>query len=133
MTTELWASGKGPLEKKRAAPKVGRSGRRARPSGSACRRLAVEIELGAPQHIGLTEFVADKGPVGECVAERHGLEPHAYEELARWPFGDFVFASEYDIMSDTSKARRHGFHDVVDTEEMFRRIFAEFRAARVIP
>jgi len=31
------------------------------------------------------------------------------------------------------KARRHGFHEVEDSEEMFLRLFAEFRAARVIP
>ena len=56
-----------------------------------------------------------------------------YEEIAAWAFGDFVFASDYDIVSDTSKARRFGFHECVDTEEMLLRLFAEFRRNRVIP
>jgi hypothetical protein len=44
-----------------------------------------------------------------------------------------VFDSDYDIVSDTGKARRFGFHAAVDTEEMFLRMFAEFRQARLIP
>ena len=44
-----------------------------------------------------------------------------------------VFASDYDIVSDTSKARRFGLHDPVDTEEMFLRMFSDFRRERIIP
>ena len=40
---------------------------------------------------------------------------------------------EYDVISDTGKVRRAGFHDAVDTEEMFVRTFAQFRADRIIP
>jgi hypothetical protein len=32
-----------------------------------------------------------------------------------------------------TKARRYGFHEVVDSEEMFFRIFDELRANKVIP
>jgi hypothetical protein len=32
-----------------------------------------------------------------------------------------------------TKARRYGFHEAVDTEEMFFRIFDELRASKVIP
>jgi hypothetical protein len=32
-----------------------------------------------------------------------------------------------------TKARRYGFHEVVDTEEMFFRMFDELRASKVIP
>ena len=44
-----------------------------------------------------------------------------------------MFASDYDIISNTGKARRFGFHDSLDTEEMFLRMFAEFRRNRIIP
>ena len=36
-------------------------------------------------------------------------------------------------MSDTLKLRRHGFHDCVDSEEMFLRLFREFQERRLIP
>jgi hypothetical protein len=45
----------------------------------------------------------------------------------RKQYPDGVFASDYDIVSDTSKARRFGFHDLVDTEEMFRCSFGCFQ------
>jgi nucleoside-diphosphate-sugar epimerase len=91
------------------------------------------MALGDAQQISLTRFMADKAPVWDRIVARHGLQPIPFAEIAAWPFGDFVFSADYDVMSDTSKARRHGFHEVVDSEEMFLRLFAEFRAARVIP
>jgi hypothetical protein len=54
-------------------------------------------------------------------------------DLAAWPFADYVFGCDYDVMSNTTKARQFGFHDVVDTEEMFLRHFAKLRADKVIP
>lgn len=33
----------------------------------------------------------------------------------------------------TIKARRHGFHDCCDTEEMFDAIFSELQAAKILP
>ena len=51
----------------------------------------------------------------------------------RGRFGDFVFGWDYDMFADTSKSRRAGFHTYVETEQMFYRLFDEFRKARVIP
>ena len=73
--------------------------------------------------------MADKGPVWEKIVEKNGLQ----KEIAAWGYPDGVFASDYDIVSDTSKARRFGFHDLVDTEEMFFRMFSDFRRERIIP
>jgi len=35
--------------------------------------------------------------------------------------------------NEGSKARRFGCHDLVDTEEMFLRMFSDFRRERIIP
>jgi hypothetical protein len=53
------------------------------------------------------------------------LHKYRFEEIAARGYPDGVFASDYDIVSDTSKARRFGFHELVDTEEMFLRMFSE--------
>jgi hypothetical protein len=92
-----------------------------------------DMELAPPRHLSLTRLMADKGPVWERIVSRHGLRPYAYEQIAAWGFGDFVFGSDYDIVSDTGKARRAGFCDSVDSEEMFLRLFGGFRAERIIP
>lgn len=44
-----------------------------------------------------------------------------------------MFAPEYDVLTDTTKARLHGFHDVVDSQAMFIETFDRYRAARLIP
>jgi hypothetical protein len=59
-----------------------------------------------------------QGPVWKKIVEKNGLQEFRFEEIAAWGYPDGVFASDYDIVSDTSKARRFGFHDLVDTEEM---------------
>jgi hypothetical protein len=61
------------------------------------------------------------------------LRPHAYREIVNWAYGDFVFTPEFDVISDTSKARRYGFHECVDSAEMFPRLWDEMRAERIIP
>ena len=45
---------------------------------------------------------------------------------------EFVFRIEYDVISDTTKARRYGFHEVVETEAMFERLFAGLKESRYI-
>jgi hypothetical protein len=88
---------------------------------------------GPPRHISLGRSMADKGLIWEKVVEKNGLQKFRFEEIAAWGYPDRVFASDYDIVSDTSKARRFGFHDLVDTEEMFFRMFSDFRRERIIP
>ena len=91
------------------------------------------MEAGPPVPIRLAEFMADKGPVWDDLVRRHALRPYRYEQIASWPFGDFVFGCDYDVISDTTKARRYGFHEAVDTEEMFVRMFRDLRDQRYIP
>jgi nucleoside-diphosphate-sugar epimerase len=91
------------------------------------------MELGHSRHINLTDMMADKGPLWDRIVKKYGLKPYRYEEIVAWPYGDFVFSTEWDIMSNLTKARRYGFHDVVDTEEMFIRLFDEYRKNKIIP
>jgi len=91
------------------------------------------MELAPPRHISLSRTMADKGPIWDRIVADHRLKPHAYEDIVGWGYPENVFNSDYDIVSATSKARRFGFHDLVDTEEMFMRMFGEFRSNRIIP
>ncbi len=49
--------------------------------------------------------------------------------MSSWGFADFVFGWDYDFFADGSKARRAGFHEYVETEQMFYRLFEELRKA----
>jgi hypothetical protein len=82
----------------------------------------------------LTVYMADKELVWEAIVRKHGLQPLPYARVSSWPFADAVLRlMEFDNMSSTIKARRAGFHDCIDTEEMFKNFFASLRKDRVIP
>ncbi|MEO3884134.1 SDR family oxidoreductase [Nonomuraea sp. B5E05] len=92
-----------------------------------------DLEVSDPLPMSLATVMADKAPLWEEMTRKYGLEPHTYEELSSWGFGDFVFSWDYDMFADGTKARRLGFHEFVDTEEMFLGILADMRERRVIP
>ncbi len=98
-------------------------------------RIAEVFEMphAEPQTISLVAQMEDKAPLWEELSAKHGLKPYRFEDIAAWPFGDYVFGSDWDVMTSTTKARQHGFHDVVDTEEMFVRLLKQFRAERIVP
>lgn len=91
------------------------------------------MEPGPIETQRLTETMADRAPVWDEVVRAHGLQPNSFESLAAWPFGDDWLGCDYDVMSSTTRIRQAGFAQVPDSEEMFLRLFAEFREARIIP
>ncbi len=94
---------------------------------------AFDMPAGGVRTMSLTADMADKAPLWRTMTEKHGLQPYAYDELVAWPFADYVFGCDWDVMSDVTKSRRFGFHDVVDSEEMFVRLMRQFRAERIVP
>jgi nucleoside-diphosphate-sugar epimerase len=91
------------------------------------------LDPGPQRQFSLQQFMADKAPVWDRIVQRYGLRPYRFEEIAAWKFADYVFSAQWDVISDCGKARRAGFCETVDSEEMFLRLFAEFRTNRVIP
>jgi hypothetical protein len=94
-------------------------------------RFAVSLErphkylaLGRPP-------ILNAAVTGEIIGR--GLRRIPYDQIVSWGYGDFVFGTGFDIISSMTKARRYGFHEAVDTEEMFFRMFDELRASKVIP
>jgi hypothetical protein len=69
----------------------------------------------------------------EEMTRKHDLRNIPYGQVVRWQFGDFIFNSGFDNITSTIKARRAGFHDCIDTEDMFRLFFDDLRQQRVIP
>ncbi|MDE1172762.1 MAG: SDR family oxidoreductase [Parvibaculaceae bacterium] len=91
------------------------------------------LEAGMPQTINLTEMMKDKGPVWDKIVSKHGLVPGKFEQIVAWGFGDFVFRCDFDVVSSTTKIRQAGFQDIVDSETMFRDMFAELRRRKLLP
>ena len=92
-----------------------------------------KMKVAEPVPMPLAVYMADKGPLWARMTEKYGLEPIAYERIASWTFGDFLFASAFDNITSTIKARRAGFHACIDSEEFFTSFFAEMRERRILP
>lgn len=91
------------------------------------------MEYAPPQTVSLAELMVDKEPVWNAIAAKYQLKPYSYESLATWRFGDFIFGCDYDVISDTTKVRQFGFHEVIDSETMFLNLFRQFQRVQVIP
>lgn len=93
----------------------------------------LELDAGAPRALRLAHYLSDKAPVWDAVVAKHGLRRTALDHVALWDYGDYVFRPEWDIISAMDKARRLGFHERVDSPDMFARSFASYRDQRIIP
>ena len=81
----------------------------------------------------LSRWMADKEPIWERIVTKHKLEPRRLDQVALWSFGDFMFRQSCDQIASMTKIRKAGFHDVVDTEEMYIAILRQYREARILP
>lgn len=92
-----------------------------------------ELEPGPPQPFSLAAFMADKEPLWAAMVARSGLAARRIADLANWGFADFLFGSTWDELSSTTKARRFGFNDSLDTEEAVAASLREYRRLRLVP
>lgn len=92
-----------------------------------------KMDTAPPLQMPLQTIMADKSAIWLQLQEKHNLVKHSYEEVSSWAFGDFVFSWNYDFFSDGTKARQMGFHEYIDTEQMFFDLFDELKSKRVIP
>lgn len=92
-----------------------------------------QVEPGDPRRMRLRDEVGRKEAVWHELVDRHGLVPVPLSVRVLWPYADYLFAPEWDIISGASKARRHGFGESVDSARMFLDLFESFRRDRIIP
>jgi nucleoside-diphosphate-sugar epimerase len=93
----------------------------------------LQMEIADPVPIPLAVYMADKRPLWDAIVCKYNLQAVPYDQIASWAFGDFIFNSEFDNITSTIKARRAGFHDRIDTEDMFTNFFADLRERRILP
>jgi nucleoside-diphosphate-sugar epimerase len=91
------------------------------------------MQPGPVRPMRLVDFMADKAELWADLQRRHGLAATDLFRLAPWAYADTVFSRHWDNAISMVKANRHGFTEMLDSEDMMRRIFDEFRARRVIP
>jgi nucleoside-diphosphate-sugar epimerase len=98
-------------------------------------RIAKHFHLqpGKPANVKLATYMADKGALWDSIVHKHRLLPTRLDDIALWPYGDYLLRPEWEIHSSMDKARALGFRETLDSGTMFARHFAHYRAAKIIP
>ena len=92
-----------------------------------------DIETGPVQPTRLAERVRLNEEVWRDIAQAHDLKTKRFSDLGEWAYFDFTLRFDADDISQTTKARKYGFDQFVDTEEVLMTIFHQLRDQRVIP
>ena len=78
--------------------------------------------------MSLGRVMADKGPIWDAIVKKHQLQPYKLEQLVpSFEYADFTFRyrqTPFESLQSTIKIRQAGFHDCIDTQEMFVNRFA---------
>lgn len=98
-------------------------------------RVAAAMEMGVapPQPFSMADQMPAKAGAWDRLAAQHHLQPVPYGKLVNWAFGDFVFNTAFDMISDMGKIRRAGFTEAVQTEATILAALARLRAKRYLP
>jgi len=77
--------------------------------------------------------MADKASTWKRLVGEQGLRDTPYAHVVGWGFGDFVFHSDFDLVSDMGKIRRAGFGESVDTVVALLAAIRRLQAGKVLP
>jgi nucleoside-diphosphate-sugar epimerase len=91
------------------------------------------VQMGIVRPQKLTSTMATSATLWHAMSDRYGLGISDLRSLANWSFGDFLFSADWDDMSSTAKASRHGFHDTVETEPSIIAALESLRTSQIIP
>lgn len=88
---------------------------------------------GGVETVDLTRKMEGKEALWDAIVAREGLQKHPLSMLVNWNFANYAFSNDWDVMSDTTKCRRYGFLEFIDSEEMFLDQFRALQRDRIVP
>ena len=91
------------------------------------------MEVAAPQPMSLARQMPSQAAAWAELAARHGLQRLPFERIVSWGFGDFIFNTGFNVISDMGKIRRAGFTEPADNEAWFKAALAQLRHKRFLP
>lgn len=101
---------------------------------------ALDMPVGEPEPQRLGESMPARAAEWDALRRRHGLVSPGLREFVgeSFHYADFTMAHGVQAglppaLVSTVKLRRAGFHDAMDTQDMFRKWFALLRSRRLLP
>ncbi|WP_128255392.1 SDR family oxidoreductase [Falsirhodobacter deserti] len=91
------------------------------------------LETASPVPLTLVRHMADKGPLWQTLAERHGLGQSDLARLVGWGFGDFIFHTETDVISDVNKIYEYGFTERMSSTTSLLNAIDSLKRQKILP
>jgi nucleoside-diphosphate-sugar epimerase len=95
------------------------------------------MELAPPHPFSLAKVMPENKRVWDQIVRKYELIPYSYEDIVpSWQFADFLLgygARPNPHHMSTIKIRQFGFHDCVDSEQMFLDLLTEMQNRRILP
>jgi nucleoside-diphosphate-sugar epimerase len=88
-----------------------------------------EMPLGVVEPIEIEKTMRTHEAVWQSMIQRYGL----MQRSINWRYADWLFRTEFDVMSSMTKAREFGFDGFVNSEESIFSLFDRFRELKAIP
>ena len=89
------------------------------------------MKVGTPRNLKLEDWIKNKSPLWDAIIAKHGLARTNVQALVLWPYGDYQLRPQWDVSSSMEKARKLGFNDAVNTFQMFREQFDNYRHHKI--
>jgi nucleoside-diphosphate-sugar epimerase len=91
------------------------------------------LATAAPVPLTLARHMADKGPLWRKLAQQHDLAGPNLDDLVGWGFGDFIFHTETDVISDVNKIYEQGFTERMNSTTSLLSAIDSFKRQRILP
>jgi nucleoside-diphosphate-sugar epimerase len=94
---------------------------------------ALGMEAAEPKTVPLADMMPHLQHVWDRIAARHGLERIDLARIVNWTWMDYMLRQGHDIVLATAKIRNAGFHDCIDTADVFIGRLRQLRDERILP
>jgi nucleoside-diphosphate-sugar epimerase len=91
------------------------------------------MEAGGVKTTDMAKFMEGRSGLWDEIVNENGLNRNPVERLANWNFTNYAFSNDWDVMSDTTKCRKFGFLEFLDSTEMFLGHFDALRRMKIVP
>lgn len=93
----------------------------------------LDLPVAPPVPLSLATHMSDKGPLWREIASSQRLVEPDLSRLVGWPFGDFIFHTETDVISDVNKIYRFGFTERMDSSASLIKALDSLKRRSVLP
>ena len=95
--------------------------------------LALGMSAAEPKMVPLADMMPEQQGLWDRMAKRRGLREISLAKIVNWSWVDYMLRMSHDVVLETGKIRRAGFHDCIPTDEVFVQRLRELQARSVIP